>query len=173
MPSIVGFHTNDEKRCLKFVREDVVINYQDVQWLGFGMYFWDNLGNAKYWLGEKRRKHPKVAKWLIVQAEVDTSNLLDLADDEILGFLNQLWERYCEKKKCLKEQPLGKKIDMLFDFVDSLNVYKVIKGFGSYEWIIKADFLGDSRIVNNIKTIYCVRSGNNAIIYNREIKEVG
>ena len=47
--NLVLYHCNDEKRCSRFVNSDkyMIVSHEDGSWLGQGMYFWDNLGNAK------------------------------------------------------------------------------------------------------------------------------
>lgn len=57
--NIKVYHCNDKQRCEKFLKEDnyLIWSEEDGIWLGSGMYFWDNLSNAKYWKGEKNEKH--------------------------------------------------------------------------------------------------------------------
>ena len=69
--NLVLYHCNDEKRCLKFLDSDtyMIISNEDGRWLGQGMYFWDNYGNAKYWEKVKQRKDID-KKYLIVKASI-------------------------------------------------------------------------------------------------------
>lgn len=47
---IIIYHSDEEEKCKEFVdNENVLIlsgNSKDDIWLGKGMYFWDNIGNA-------------------------------------------------------------------------------------------------------------------------------
>lgn len=49
---IILYHSDEENKCKQFVdKENVLIlsgNTKDDIWLGKGMYFWDNMGNAKW-----------------------------------------------------------------------------------------------------------------------------
>lgn len=169
MPNIIGYHANDRDRCLEFVNYQTVITSDDTYWLGRGMYFWDNFGNAKYWLSEKRRKHPEVIAWSIVQANIDIDKLLDLTDDDVLDTLNKLWYEYCAKSRRSQDMPLGKKIDLLFGYFTFLSSnYCTIRGHGKYDRV-QNGFLVGTYVVSNIKTIYSIRNGTNQSIYNREI----
>lgn len=50
---IILFHSDEENKCKRFVYEEssliVSINSKDDIWLGKGMYFRDNIGNANWW----------------------------------------------------------------------------------------------------------------------------
>jgi hypothetical protein len=173
MPNIIGYHANDSNRCLEFVNYRTIINSEDTYWLGRGMYFWDNLSNAKYWVSEKRRKAQEVTDWSIVQVNIDIEKLLDLTDDDVLNTLMKLWYQYCAKSHRSTKAPLGKKIDLLFGYFNFLSSnFCTIKGHGKYDRE-QNEFLVGTYVVSNIKTIYCVKNGTNLNIYNREfISEV-
>ena len=55
--NIIGFHTNTKDKIKNFIEKGIPITSEDTTWLGTGMYFWDNLSNAKYWKNEKIRKN--------------------------------------------------------------------------------------------------------------------
>lgn len=156
-PNVVGYHTNDANRCRLFVDQKTSINSPDIHYFGWGMYFWDNLSNAKYWV---RKKRTTIAGEIwIVKANICIEQLLDLSDNDILDFIDKLWSEYCRKKGCSSAGPLGKKIDALFDFFPMLSAnFEVIKGYGGYSKQDKVvEFLEGSYVVNNVKCIYCVR----------------
>lgn len=168
MPNIIGYHANDRDRCSEFVNYRTIITSEDTHWLGLGMYFWDNLGNAKYWLLEKKRKAQEVISWSIVQANINLDQLLDITDEDILDTLNKLWYEYCAKSHRNSNAPLGKKIDILFEYFSLLSSnYCTIKGHGKYDRV-QSEFLVGSYLVSNIKTIYCVRNSTDRNIYNRK-----
>ena len=51
-PMIKVYHCNSEEKCNDFIIRKKLLESNhpyDSFWLGKGMYFWDNLGNAKYW----------------------------------------------------------------------------------------------------------------------------
>ena len=57
-PVNILYHCNDLERCKKFVSDKnyMINSEEDGNWLGRGMYFWDNPSNYKYWLKVKQRK---------------------------------------------------------------------------------------------------------------------
>ena len=99
-PNIIGYHTNSKIKCKNFMdNENYLIWSKDTHWLGDGMYFWDNLSNADYWLSEKKRKEPQIKEWSIVSANIYLNKMLDLTDEKIVEQYNKLWVSYCEKRK--------------------------------------------------------------------------
>lgn len=50
---IILYHSDTEKKCEEFIaKKDALVlsnNLKDDIWLGDGMYFWDNRGNANWW----------------------------------------------------------------------------------------------------------------------------
>lgn len=177
--NIKGYHVNDKKRCLKFISDtSYLITSKDKYWLGYGMYFWDNKSNANYWLSEKKRKKPKEEYVKTVSnIYIDEEMLLDLTDKSCLETLNNLWKLYCKKIDENIKQPLGVKIDKLFNFFDYLNDnIKVVKGIGDYDielkkrnYFINVSNSSGPQIKENLKTIYCVRSST--MVVNRKIEE--
>ncbi len=166
-PNIIGYHSNTEDKANKFVNNGELAISPDTYYLGKGMYFWDNIGNAEYWAAEKIRKSKKekkpIDKVLICRANVILKEpILDLTDSLTIEDLKELWISYCEKKKeTKKRQLLGTIIDILMDFFPVLQEMKVSKCHGDYSHHKMAYFLDKYveklYITNNIKTIYCVR----------------
>lgn len=179
--NIIGYHVNDEERCRTFVNnEEYLINSKDAKWLGYGMYFWDNESNADYWITQKKRKNPEIKKLAKVRCNIFTDKLLDLTDTKMLDTFNRLWEEYCKKGKCELSQPLGAKLDRIFDFFKTIDdMFKVIRVYGKYNKTPKNDFI---EYMNNdknknsdsptydVKCIYSVR--DKECIANRELVEV-
>ena len=54
------YHANDRLKVENFLKTNELIISKDTNWLGSGMYFWDNLSNAKYWKNEKLRKNETI-----------------------------------------------------------------------------------------------------------------
>lgn len=126
------------------------------------MYFWDNTSNAYYWLKEKKRKEPTVEAWQVVSANISLNKMLDLTDEKLIEGYDRIWQNYCNRREESYNQPLGIKLNKLFDFCLS-NHYNVIKGVGYYSSIPKISFLIGSNLMNSIKIIYCVKN-NEAIL---------
>lgn len=170
MSSIDGFHANDSGRCKAFLNRDPhsFIAANDKDWLGKGMYFWDNCANAVWWRSEKIRKGC-VEVW-IIKAQIDLANLLDTLDDDIMRILQRLWleaeKKFQAEGKSVPEA-LGHRLDILFAVDYSLNSrYTVIRGLTMYPRKPQYSLVMKSRITTQASLIYCVRM-ENAVI-NRE-----
>lgn len=178
--NIIGYHVNDKDRCERFVKEDEYIIFSnDVSWLGYGMYFWDNQSNAKYWINEKKRKENTIRYIAKVQANIFIDKLLDLTDQDILDTFDRLWEQYSSRGNININQPIGLKLDRLFDFLELLdNSYKVIRVFGKYKKQEEKSFLiyktqedkTSVELTSKIKMVYCVRDYE--YVCNRVLEEV-
>lgn len=176
-PNIIGYHVNDENRCLKFIENnEYMIDSNDTAWLGYGMYFWDNEANANYWIIQKRRKDNinKIGK---VKCNIFTDKMLDLTDTEQIKAFDNLWNEYCKKENCSKNQPLGVKLDRLFDYFKYLrDAFKVIRVYGRYvktPYIRFIPYDKDSETcepIYHVKCIYVVKDYE--YIINRELMEV-
>lgn len=159
-PNIIGYHTNSPEKCIDFLNKDCIIESKDKYWLGNGMYFWDNHGNALYWAKQKKRKDC-LAKVCIVKANIIIDQLLDLTDNDVIDTINDIWNNYCCRKRINSDRPLGIKLNTLFDFFSDFNdKYKVIKAVGYYKDHKLHNFFIDSNVSSQIKTIYCVKSSN-------------
>ena len=81
-PNIIVFHTNIKDKIEKFVSDKEMIYYEDKHYLGNGMYFWDNEGNAKYWANKKLKENIGVLN----EVYISKANLL--LDETILDLTN-------------------------------------------------------------------------------------
>lgn len=83
------FHVDTQKNNENFIMGGTLPpSLEDGDWAGKGIYFWDNLGNAQYWLKEKNRKNQK-QKYNIVRTylSVPANEVLDLTEPtEIRSF---------------------------------------------------------------------------------------
>lgn len=171
--NIIGYHTNDKERVSQFTSNNIdIINSEDTYWLGYGMYFWDNKSNSEYWLKEKIKKE-KDKEFSILKSNLYIDNMLDLTDLNTLNEMEDLWNSFCEKSGHKKNCPLGKKIDLLFAFYNSLSsAYSIVKVFGRYVHTPKNNFIrrkSYSKVcepIYDIKVIYCVK--DKSIISNKE-----
>ena len=121
-PNSILYHCNDKTRCQKFLdnKKFMIESKEDGIWLGNGMYFWDNLSNAKFWYRKKQQKHDEL---LIVQSNVYTDFLLDLTDLDVCNKMEQLWNKvYKENEiKIPKDKiTLGVKLNYLYDYINIL-----------------------------------------------------
>ena len=96
------FHSNKKEKCDKFISEkDYLIlsqnSYDDI-WLGKGMYFWDNKGNALWWNKKQSRKKTDEI-YSIIAANANLDELLDLTDYDIYIKIEEFWQIICKKIK--------------------------------------------------------------------------
>ena len=135
VPNVIGFHCNDEIRCTSFLSDPkyLIWSNEDGMWLGSGMYFWDNVGNAQYWrIGKIRKDKARKYKYTIVKAHLILTNILDLTDKTVYDKVNSLWSDLCETIGGIpKDCPIGKKLNLLYNnyMHDRIDI---IKAFGYY-----------------------------------------
>lgn len=166
-PNSILYHCNDKTRCQKFLdnKKFMIESKEDGIWLGNGMYFWDNLSNAKFWYKKKQQKHDEL---LIVQSNVYTDFLLDLTDLDVCNKMEQLWNKvYKENEiKIPKDKiTLGVKLNYLYDYYDMFkDVYQVIKVIGKYKKTPQNSFYKydlDSRRAEPTTAIKCIYNVKN------------
>lgn len=166
-PNSILYHCNDKTRCQKFLdnKKFMIESKEDGIWLGNGMYFWDNLSNAKFWYRKKQQKHDEL---LIVQSNVYTDFLLDLTDLDVCNKMEQLWNKvYKENEiKIPKDKiTLGVKLNYLYDYYDMFkDVYQVIKVIGKYKKTPQNNFYKydlDSRRAEPTTAIKCIYNVKN------------
>ncbi len=132
---IILYHSDEENKCKQFVdKENVLIlsgNTKDDIWLGKGMYFWDNMGNAKWWNRKQCNRNPNL-KYRIAVANVTLDNLLDLTDYDVYMELDNLWKQICKLCDLDPNVQLGGKLNFLFDSFEFEQRYDLIKVYGKY-----------------------------------------
>jgi hypothetical protein len=171
---IIGFHANHYIKCDRFL-EGLFDQAEDTQWLGKGMYFWDNLSNAKFWKKQKIRKgpcrHPEAYK--IVKAKISCKDIFDFTnDDERTTFGNLLTFATLglsiKEKSKIERMGFGQKIDYVFSYYSDLESCSVVKVHADYsENENNFELFGKSNLVSTIKTIYSVRK--DSVISCREV----
>jgi len=157
--NVPAYHTNTQEKCDDFLKNGTFIEYEDIYWLGTGMYFWDNFSNAFFWFEEKKKKGEGTT-FIIIEARLIIEDMLDFTDLNTLEEFNELWKKFCKMKKNVNyKSPLGKKINYIFGYFDFLKDKKfVIKANASYPYTPRSRFIEGSDISNKTKTIYCVQS---------------
>ena len=94
---IILFHSDEESKCKKFIEEEnsliISENSKDDIWLGKGMYFWDNKGNANWWK-DKQESRNKDKRYSIVIVNAVLDKLLDLTDFEVYMKMEELGRKF-------------------------------------------------------------------------------
>lgn len=174
------YHSNKKEECQKFISEkDYLIvsqNAYDDIWLGKGMYFWDNKGNANWWNNKQRVKNPNNT-YLIALANANLENLLDLTDFDIYMKLEELWKSTCKKIRANANVPLGNKLNSLFDMYAFNKMYDIIKVYGKYNstpnnGLFKFDYASlKPEPTIGVKCIYSIRNHLCIIEKDLDVKE--
>ena len=168
-PNIDVYHANDELKIENFLKTNELIISKDTNWLGKGMYFWDNLSNAKYWKNEKLRKR-ETTDIKIIKGKIFLEKLLDLTDEETVKYIDDIWSfisKFSEIQKIkIEKAELGRKLDVIFDFYKNIPGkeskifdYNVIKCLGSYRKNLMGslDLFSESNLTLSNKIIYSVK----------------
>jgi len=161
LPNITGYHANNREKTRAFVDKGVLVYSDDTDYLGYGMYFWDNLSNAKYWAKQKIKKDRLRYCYISTANVIVDEPILDLTDRETIGLIRRLWLEFCKLQGAEKSQPLGVVLNTLYEYFDDvLGDMKVAKCMGSYERWSKNQFLSELRnnyIDDRPKVIYTVK----------------
>ena len=98
---IIGFHGTTKDRAEEYLSGSLSFHpsTNDYDWLGSGMYFWENnYERAKQWAEESARRKGEGAEPAVIGAILDLGYCLDLTDSE---YLAELKEGYKAFKKSL------------------------------------------------------------------------
>lgn len=102
---VLGFHGCDESTAEKLLKNDTPVfkpSQNDYDWLGSGMYFWEN-DPVRAWefIKEAKIRKPKCIKdSAIIGAVIDSGYCLDLAEKKYTDLVK---EAYGDYKKLIKE----------------------------------------------------------------------
>lgn len=166
-----AYHSNMSENIDRFLDGSVPLleSVEDGYWLGKGMYFWDNYGNAQYWQNKVRGRE-------IVTVLLLLEKLLDLTDKNHLDRLNAAFKklkkqgsRAIDFANLEDEYELGLVINTIYKEVEKFSdFFDVIKCHGLYrDWSeqkiiagkrVKIHEINRSNFVTSVvKTIYCVK----------------
>ncbi len=154
-----GFHVNSKEKCDTFLLEDTIIEPQeDENWLGIGMYFWDNEGDTNYWARKKYNENIKTV--ISVKTIICLDKTLDLTNDDVLSGMLRLWKKHCENSNDRNNQGYGIIIDKLYNIFYK-KIFDVIKGHGNYPRKVELFRITNKKtphLTSSTKTIYCVKN---------------
>ena len=110
---IIGFHGCDEKVQKSLLNQPNKIQGSDkpYDWLGHGMYFWENnFERALQWAKDKERKG-KIVKAAVVGAVISLDYCFDLTDTNFINQLTQYFELMKDEYNQInKELPENKNV---------------------------------------------------------------
>ena len=158
---MTGYHANDRERCERFINEKsyIIDSAEDTDYLGRGMYFWDNMSQAEWWLKTKKKD-------AIVSAELNLDCVLDLTQKEIADQMAELYkmipeafiQKYIIVYGCLDEL-LGIRLNILFEsFAELKSNFNVVKAQRSYPRKAESEFLKKTKLTSQTVSIYCAKT---------------
>ena len=124
---IIGFHGCDESVVRKVVNgeENLIASTNDYDWLGNGIYFWENNeARAMQWAIElAKRKSSSVKTPAVIGAVIDLGYCFDLTDSNYLQELKEAYEVFVEichraGKELPQNTDLGSSTDKLIRKLD-------------------------------------------------------
>lgn len=164
------YHVNTHEKIDNLLQtESLIISNHDADrdYAGYGMYFWDNRGNAKYWFNQKRRyENKRNIGLLVVSVSYNSDELLDLMDLEQERLYMEIIQKM-EGSGKFKSKYLGDKIDFL---CKELNC-KIVRVNAHYPSTPTTGLLSGSFVTNDNKVIYCIKESHYDIIKTKH-KEV-
>lgn len=165
-PRIYGYHCNEKSNIISFKDGDYskAKDVTDIEWLGHGIYFWDNQSNAIYWKKKKKNdRKNKDKEFDIMQVMLSLERLLDLTDLDDIDFCLEVLKDL-EKKGVKVRNPKypGKTLNYLFHETQIFEEYHILKSCGIYKKHLKPQFFkpikGSPHLTTRVKMMYCVKN---------------
>lgn len=157
------FHCNEDATINMIISDIDEINllksFGDKFWLGTGIYFWDNLGNAKYWKKDKERKNSD-KKYSIVKVRVCLDSALNLTDPDVGRQFKNIINKISNIDPIIKNAEFGERIDFISEkFPEIMGNYEVIIADGYYA-------RQTNKIFKNVRSYFPGLTDKNKRIYN-------
>lgn len=157
------YHCNDSDKIDSYLdKEDLSIlesvGPQNHDFLGNGVYFWDNEGNAEFWDRDRKRKDtPKDTPISLSKIEATgsflTKEMVDLTDEN----LRLKYEKAIEKIKEIKKKRYESRHGVLIDYLCDILNYKVVKVISKDDTIKAPDLLQSPRLNYQTRVIWCIK----------------
>lgn len=159
MASIVGYHVNTKNKCESFLKDtsQLALSY-DTQYLGKGMYFWDNTANSKYWLNKRKRDNNVETYWVIKNG-ISLDALLDLCNANVRKRIDKLVAKDKSLSQKLNSRNVfGAQLDYLCGVIPYFDKFDVIRMQARYDYDSYRFRSMTSRYMDySSRTIYCVK----------------
>ena len=142
-PIIKVYHCNSEEKCNDFIIRKKLLESNhpyDSFWLGKGMYFWDNLGNAKYWRKEKLKKNKSQ------NLNINKKKKTKIGDK--LNFIYDFFPEFIKNYNIIKT--IGENYKHNDIFFDNKNFNGVKPGISS-------------KVIYNVKNMSCVMNSGRVV----------
>ncbi|KRK86336.1 hypothetical protein FC99_GL001665 [Levilactobacillus koreensis JCM 16448] len=129
------YHVDTISQNEKFIAGAFWPSKEDGKWCGRGMYFWDNLANAEYWLRQKQRRHAEKFTIVLVALSCQNQDLLDMTDGDVSESLYLFAQHYAQTSQAeLDFDDNGAVINFVHDTLQLIgrDVFSVVKMIGYY-----------------------------------------
>lgn len=153
------YHCNDSDKIDSYLdKEDLSIlesvGPQNHDFLGNGVYFWDNEGNVEFWDRDRRRKNDRISLSKIeATASFLSKEMVDLTDES----LRLKYEKAIELIKEMKNKRFERRHGILIDYLCDILNYKVVKVISKDDTIKAPDLLQSSRLNYKTRVIWCIK----------------
>jgi hypothetical protein len=145
-----GYHGTSAERAGAIMQNGFKLSRNDYDWLGSGVYFWQDAPLRAWDWAKKNHEHPAVIRSSIVMEEEKSIDLLDIGWFEILSEQYSKFVEYLKyEKRSLPPQPITSKRHLLDrEFLDY--VCETLGKAGSDQiHVIRAAFTEGNPIFNN------------------------
>jgi len=158
---IIGFHG-----CDKSVANDVIngnatliASQNDFDWLGHGVYFWENNPNRALEYAQMLKEHPERTRGVVnepavVGAIIDLGYCLNLFESKSLIIVKEAYELLCSTTDEIPQnKPIKKDSDLLLRYLDCavfeiLHTYNEFQGYRPYD-SLRGGFLEGKELYPN------------------------
>lgn len=164
------YHADSKKRNDDFINDKVQLlsSVEDGYWCGSGMYFWDNVSNALYWLERVKKIKGGNSSICLASLQYSKDECLDLTDETEANQLLEYAEAFLDKLSPSERPRLNKKkpgaiVNFVFNSLKEagLPVFKVVKVAGLYSGksnVLFHEWYQGPHVTSRSKTIYSVRN---------------
>lgn len=122
---ILGFHGCDKTVCDKILNRNYLLtaSENDYDWLGNGIYFWENNPSRALEYALELKKRGKIKNEAVIGAVIDLGYCLNLLESRYLHVVKYGYEILCKKLeisgRSIPENKFGgSKIDLLLRYLD-------------------------------------------------------
>lgn len=93
---VLGFHGCDQSVCTSVIEKHthLIKSNNDYDWLGHGVYFWENNPLRAYEFALEQKKAGKIKNPAVIGAIIDLKNCLDMTDLASLRLVSRMYEFY-------------------------------------------------------------------------------
>jgi len=181
LPSVVlGFHSCDKETGLKIINgeEHLKPSTNDYDWLGHGIYFWEQDPNRALQYAEEVKSGKQIAKGqiktpFVIGAIIDLGHCLNLTESSSVVFLREAYKSLqLTYDKSGKKMPKNIKGARMLDCAVIMHVHKLweLQGFTDYDSVRGAFQEGEaiydgSMIQDRTHIQICIRSHKSILGY--------